>query len=99
MSEPHLHVISTINSKLNKVKEVRALLKGLPTPIRNEPGCIRCELIECIDEPEKFIFVEVWENLDSHRAHFMTKHIQTAIESAPELLVSDFKVDRYRLVD
>ena len=99
MTEPLLYVTNTIIAKPNCIDKVRAALMTIVAPSRLESGCIRFDLVQCIEDPQQFVCIQVWQNLAAHRAHLASKHVMQGIDRVPELLASEFTVRRYHAVE
>ncbi len=93
-----IRVVAHLQARPEKSAEVKRLLEGLVAPTRQETGCIAYELLETLDDPAKFTFVEEWASEDAFQAHLATEHIQVAIGSFPDLLAADLDIRTYRLV-
>ncbi len=48
--------------------ELRRFLESLIGTIRSCPGCHSCELLQSIDQDERLAMIEIWEDVDAHRA-------------------------------
>ena len=93
-----LRVVAHLQAQPDKADELRALLEGLVAPTHQETGCISYELLEGLDDPAKFTFVEEWASEEALQAHLGTEHIQNAIARFPDLLAGDLDLRTYRLV-
>lgn len=93
-----LRVVAHLQARPDATSQLRDVLEGLVVPTRQEPGCISYEMLEDIDDPTKFTFVEEWTDGDALDAHFATEHIQDAISRFPDLLASDPDLRKCRLV-
>jgi quinol monooxygenase YgiN len=64
-----VHVIVTLTAMPGKGAEYAASWKGRIELVRQEPGCLRYELFQSLDDPDKLILHETWSDgpaLDSH---------------------------------
>jgi quinol monooxygenase YgiN len=93
-----LRVVAHLQAKAEKAGEARTLLEGLLIPTRQEPGCISYELLENIEDPTSFTFVEEWQDGAALDTHFGTDHIQNAIAHFGELLAEELDLRKYKLV-
>lgn len=93
-----LRVVANLKSHDETAAELRSLLEGLVEPTRAEPKCISYELLERLDDPTEFTFVEEWQDEAALDSHFETPHIVAALERMPELLAAELDLRKYLLV-
>jgi len=98
LSNNTLRVVARLYAKPGKENELRSLLIGLIEPTHKEQGCISYEMLENIEDPTEFTFVEEWTDLSRLVAHLETDHIQNALSKFPDLLASDLDVRKYHKV-
>ena len=48
------------------------LLNFIAGPIRNLPGCMRCQAYQDVDNPNRLTLVEEWESLEDLERHIAT---------------------------
>lgn len=93
-----IHVIARITARPDTVADVRALLRDLLEPTRQEPGCLRYTLLHNPNDPTAFTFVEEWADAAALDAHFATAHVQTALAVAPPLLAAAPDIRQYTVI-
>ncbi len=93
-----LRVIATVKALPGKEEELRGILNALLHPTREEDGCLGYELLENLEDPTEFRFVEEWVDDAAFGAHFDTPHIQAAAAAFEGVLAADLNVQKYRLV-
>lgn len=75
---------------LKSKPENRVLLKSLLLDLvqnsTKEAACIQYDLHQSIEEPNTFIFHEIWENQDGLNLHNQQSYIQSFFEKAKALL-------------
>lgn len=54
--------------------------------VRDEPGCLRFDVVQDQDDPDRFYLYEVYADTDAVAAHQDTGHFQRFAAAAPELL-------------
>ncbi|MGD0929913.1 MAG: putative quinol monooxygenase [Candidatus Korobacteraceae bacterium] len=89
---PEVMVIARSVARKGKEDQLRALLRGMLTPTRAEPGCRLYELYES-GSGGRFYFYETWESqaaLDQHAASPHFKHLE---QSIGELVAEPFEVN------
>ena len=69
---PMIVKFEVISDKIAFVKKELIKILG---PTRNEPGCIRYDLHQDIENPHIFMFYEVWDSVDAWKKHDVQPHI------------------------
>lgn len=98
MSNTNLRVVARLCAYPDKVEELKTLLLGLLNPTQQEAGCVQYDLLQNLDEPTDFTFVEEWESETALEAHLASAHIQAALQQVQGLVASGPKIDRYQLL-
>ena len=97
-SNAPLTVTADIEARLGREALVRAELEKLVEPTRAEPGCIRYDLHEDAERPNRFFFYETWESRDLWQRHMNADHI-AAYLAATDGAVERFDVSQLHRVD
>src|SRR5262245_5889759 len=71
----NVHVIARHWARPDKIEEVRKILLSLIEPTRAEPGCLRYELLQRLDDPTDFTFVETVASEDALKMHAAAPYI------------------------
>jgi quinol monooxygenase YgiN len=95
MSETTLRVIARFRAQPGREADLKQVLIGLIEPTREEPGCIDYELLENLEDPREFAFVEEWQSESALEAHFATDHIADALQEFPALLARELDLRKY----
>ena len=90
-----MHVIARLTARPETGAELQTLLLSLIEPTRQEPGCLRYELLHNATDPTDFTFIEEWADTAALDAHFTTPHLQAALAQAPALLAVAPDIRRY----
>ncbi len=98
MAAETVRVVARLVARPDAVDEARSVLTGLIEPTRAEPGCVSYELLQNVEDPTDFTFVEEWADAESFQAHLETEHFGQAAEALPDLLVEEPDIRRYRTV-
>ena len=98
MSET-LHVIARLRARPGKEADLRSVLHGLLAPTHAEDGCLEYRMLENVENPADFTFVERWTGPAALDAHFQTEHIRRALDRFPDLLAEELDLRRYGEVD
>jgi len=69
-----LTYIVFLRAKDGQAMLLEAELRALIVPTRKEEGCLQYDLHRGADNPDTFLFHEVWETRDHHTAHTRTPH-------------------------
>ncbi len=64
----------TFIAKDENIAELKALLKTMVEPSKNEVGCLLYDIFQVKSEPKKFIVIESWENNDALEGHKHSAH-------------------------
>lgn len=91
-------VFASIISKPDCVEKVRALLLGAVEPSRQEEGCIKYDLHQSTDEPNSFMFYEVWKNDQHFQAHTKMPHFEYLVKNL-EGITESIKVQTMKLLE
>jgi len=60
--------INDFRAKEGKADALRALLMQVIPSIASLKGCLSCKLRQSQDTPSRFVVLEVWDSVDSHKA-------------------------------
>ena len=90
-----IRVIARFVARERKEDELRALLQGMLTPTRAEPGCNWYELYES-DSKGRFYLYESWESQSALDRHIATPHFRRLQQTSGDLLSEPFEVNLVR---
>jgi quinol monooxygenase YgiN len=79
-------------------EELKPLLTSLLEPTRQEPGCIRFELLQNRELLTEFAVVSEWQGEEAVQHHVGTDYAQRALSRLPELLATPLDLHFYYLV-
>ena len=60
--------INDFRGKESKVGALRAFLGQVIPSIASSKGCLSCKLLQSQDSPSRFVVLEVWDSVESHKA-------------------------------
>jgi quinol monooxygenase YgiN len=60
--------IGEVRAKEGKVEELRDFLTSIIPMILSSEGSVSCELYQSQDDASKFVMIEVWDSVESHKA-------------------------------
>mmetsp|Transcript_4296 Transcript_4296/g.9566 ORF Transcript_4296/g.9566 Transcript_4296/m.9566 type:complete len:100 (+) Transcript_4296:206-505(+) len=66
---PVVSLVVEVNVKEDRRDEFLQLIEKDAVASRNEPGCLRFDVIETADDPNKFIFYELYSDEDAVAYH------------------------------
>jgi quinol monooxygenase YgiN len=77
---------------------LRAAQEKLVAETSNEPGCLRYELHQSLEDRRVLVFIESWESEEKWRAHMQGPAIKRFHASGAANLIQDFSLIRMNLV-
>ena len=92
-----IHVIARHWARPESVDEVREALLALVEPTRAEPGCLRYELLQSLDDPTEFTFVEMFESDAAFALHAAAPYIARLQPRLKALTARPSEVRRYHV--
>jgi len=81
-----VNVTAIIKSLPGKSEEMKAVLLELVAGSTQETACIQYDLHQAADEPNVFIFHEIWQDVEKLQQHNNTAHVLKFKEDAALLL-------------
>ena len=60
--------INEFRAKEGKAEALRGLLGQAIPSIASSRGCLSCKLLQSQDSPARFVVLEVWDSIESHKA-------------------------------
>lgn len=60
--------INDLRAKEGKAEALRAFLGPIIPSIASSKGCLSCKLLQSQDSPSRFVVLEVWDSVESHKA-------------------------------
>jgi quinol monooxygenase YgiN len=91
MEPEHMTIVAVFRARAGSEDALRAALRALPGPTREEDGCLNYDLHDSPEEPGLFFFHETWETAEHHRAHLATPHIRHLLTLTPGLLAEPIR--------
>jgi len=99
MSTPSpLTIVAIATAKAGKENELRAAQEKLVANTVKEPGCLRYELNQSLDNGRVLVFTEKWSSEREWRAHMEGDAIRSFQASGAPNLIADFSLFRMALV-
>lgn len=75
-----------LKSKEEFTEKLKGLLENLVASSRQETGCVQYDLHQDVQNPNVFIFHEVWENKEALEFHNAQEYVKSFFAIAPDLL-------------
>jgi quinol monooxygenase YgiN len=97
MTRP-LTIIAVTKAVAGQEGALRAAQQRLVAETVNEPGCIRYELNQSLDDPRMLIFTESWATESLWRAHMEGDAMRRFQNSGASRLIEEFALFRLGLV-
>lgn len=98
MSKPTIRVVARLIALPEKVEELKSILLSIIEPTRQEPGCIKYELLQNNIDPTDFTFIEEWESDGTLDAHLASANIQKALPKLEGVAAAPPDIRRYQLL-
>ena len=96
-SEP-LTIIALATAMPGQERALRAAQTKLVTESLREPGCVRYELHQSLDDARIMVFVETWASEEHWKAHMEGAAIATFRASGATDMIDDFSLYRMKAV-
>ena len=90
-----LVVIATLPGNPEKREEITAALTKAAAASREDPGCVSYAVHVDMENVDRYVSVEVWEDQESLDAHFQTEHVAELMGLAGELLAGEVDLKVY----
>ena len=94
----HIHVIARHFARPETVHQVRHLLLELIKPSRAEPGCLKYELFQDVDNPTDFTFVETFASDEALKIHASAPYIAGLAAKMKDFVARPAEVSKHRLI-
>lgn len=95
MAKDGIGVVVGLSARSDTIDEFVALAQEkMVTPTQSAPGCLRYELWQDLDQPNKFVIIEEWENEDAHGAHLASDWLQPVIAELAPFAAGPFDMQR-----
>src|ERR1035437_799057 len=66
---------------------------------RQEPGCVRFDLIQEVDDPTRLVLVEIYKDASGHAAHRETAHYKAWADTVADMFAEPRTRAIYRNID
>src|SRR5215468_4764885 len=98
MSASSLAIIAITTAVSGQENALRAAQEKLVAETLNEPGCLRYELHQSLENERVLVFVESWASEAQWREHMQGTAIKRFHDSGAGNLIQDFSLLRMNLV-
>lgn len=88
-------VIATLPGRPEKRSEIEAALTKAAAASREEEGCLSYSFTRDLEDADRYVSVETWQDTASLDAHFGTPHLVELLSLAEQLLSGDPVITRY----
>jgi len=88
----NVNLTAIIKSHPGKEDALKQILFELVKGSRTEEACLQYDLHQAADEPNVFIFHEIWRSADELEAHGQTPHIAKFVADSESMLLEPVKV-------
>ena len=93
-----IHILARHRAHPETVDEVRRILLELIAPSRAEPGCLKYELLQNLDDPTDFTFVETFASDDALKAHAASPYVAGLAPKLKDLVARPAEVSRCQAI-
>jgi quinol monooxygenase YgiN len=90
-----LVVIATLPGKPDKREELAAALAKAAAASRGDAGCLSYAFHVDLEDPDRYVSVEVWQDQASLDAHFQAPHLAELFAVAGDLLDGTPVIETY----
>ena len=97
MNQP-LSIVAITTAVVGREKELRAAQEKLVAETLTEPGCLRYELNQSLEDGRMLVFTEQWASEPEWRAHMEGRAIRRFAASGAPKFIADFKLFRLNTV-
>jgi quinol monooxygenase YgiN len=88
--ETRVVVIAEFTAKPGKEQDLSTTLQAMVAQTRLEPGCLRYELNQDLNEPAVFTFVEAYADRRAFDDHVNKPYLRRLLEALPELVEKQY---------
>ena len=81
----NVKIVAILTAKAGREAELDKLLRGMTSPSRAEPGNLRYDLWQDVDNPGRFVLDELYKNTDAVASHRATPHFQNYLSRINDL--------------
>lgn len=90
-----LVVIASLPGKPDKRDELGDLLAKAAATSRGDAGCLAYSFTRDLEDPDRYVSVEVWEDQASLDAHFAAPHLAELFGALGEVLAGPADIKTY----
>lgn len=76
-----LTIVARIEAKSDDIERVKEALLDLIEPTRSEDGCLQYDLHQDNENPEVFLFYEIWESRAQWQTHMNNDHLKAYVKA------------------
>jgi len=91
-----IRVIARFFANPNSINSIKPILISLVEPIRNDPGCLSCHLVNHVTNNNEFTFIEEWISEDALNAHLSESFVQKAVLDVEPFLAGPLELHVYK---
>jgi quinol monooxygenase YgiN len=101
MSSPTvpIRVIAEWDAADDDADEVRAIARELASRSRQEPGCLRFDVLESAGQAGRFVLLEEYAGEEGRRLHAESSHFRELVLGRAVPLLAHRRVDTYDLIE
>lgn len=92
-----ISLVVWLRAKKDCEEQLRGELAANAAASRLEPGCLRWEYAQHLEDPREFVICELYQDAEAMAAHHASAHVAHWREATPDLIDSK-KSGRYRVL-
>ncbi len=94
---PKLTILANIHAKPDQIETVKAELLKLIPITRAEEGCVQYDLHQDNENPDHFVFYEIWESRELWQTHMEAPHL-AAYKRATDGAIAEFTLNEMTVI-
>lgn len=93
-----IHTTTKVIARSGRAEALKALMIEVAELARENPGCLRFELLQGNANPDEFVTLEEWQDDNAFQAHFRSGYMDEFMREIPELVDHPPDIQWYTLV-
>lgn len=93
-----IRTITKVVARSGQAEALKSLMLEVTELARENPGCLRFELLQGNASPEEFVTLGEWQNDAAFQSHFRSGYMDEFMREIPELVDHPPEIQWYTLV-
>jgi quinol monooxygenase YgiN len=99
MTEKNITVMAKFKAKPGMETELEKIMKELANEARNDPGCLKFEVLQAKDDSVHFMYREVWASQKDIENHLAMSYLPVYREKRAPFLDGDPEVNSWIVIE